>query len=219
MFWSFFEDYKQIRRDCAWARIKSLPLWSRVYAVVGIIIGVAILICCALGKVKATGRLMVLAIVWSIVLTVWCSRPKKKTGNQDMECYKQETYKKLKELLRDEKYNFDSLEGVDWLILSCQDELTAGARTYGIAGSFSKYVVPVITMFVGAVVDSVSAEIAIGWVALAVIIWFVICVVRFSLADAIEYIKFPAKRGLLDLKSDLQYLRLELKIHQGTTQT
>lgn len=210
MFHFFFQEYKRIRRKQYLANFKRFPILLRVLAVIGIVGVIAMAV-----VVTIVPRLMNMAIMggtmlYTILIVIGCCIYDMKNRDSEIKRYKEGTLNPLKNLLQDKRFGFYTVANIDWLIASCDAEIAAGETPrIPLVKNFATFVFPVITLFIGVLINAVSLEISIRLVGLAILIWALLSSLRLLLSDFIDYIRFPNKGALLSLKTDLQYLRLE----------
>lgn len=212
MFQLFFFEYKRKIYNTFSKAFKRLPVLPKILFVIGIALAFGIGIAFIAENSLIIELLLGVSGLWSLLVFIAGCIYQKKFPNDAVAQYKNDTLKPLKCLLKDERYDLYSVIDVDWLISSCEAEIAAGERTLGAFGTFSVFVIPIVVALTSAVINnSASFAFAAGFVLLILFVWLLLCLLKFLLVDVIDYIRFPNRKALLSLKSDLQYLALELK--------
>ncbi len=211
MFQLFFWEYKHTIYSTFFKDFSRLSLPAKVLFVIGFLLVFGIFIAFVLGNSLIVGVLLGASGLWIISVFIISCIYQKKSLNETVVQYKKETLEPLKTLLKDKRYSLYSATDIDWLISSCEAEIAAGKRPLGAFGSFSIFVIPIVITLTDAIIDNAtSIDFSIGFVVLILCIWLLLCLFKLALSDVIDYIRFPNYKALLSLKSDLQYLRLEL---------
>lgn len=141
----------------------------------------------------------------------WGDRHLDKTRDIRLRNYQERKLQPLIDLLKNSKFSFYSIEKIDWLISCCETELKGGKNPLGnLPDSFFKWVFPVITLFLGSMIDDVTPSLASNVVVIVFLLWGMAILVKIPASYLMDYLTCPDKEALLYLKSDLEYIRLSV---------
>lgn len=208
MFQYFFEEYKEEIYD---KRKKERHIyWPEVVILVFMFLLLAIYIYFAITQEFLYMLGIFLVMVGLLIpLHILHNNYMKKTHDARMEEHKEKVIQPLRNILESRNFQFVSLQKIDWLISSCEERLEKEKNPFqGVPDSFFKYVFPCITLLLGAIVESISVEIAIYITAFVFAAWIIWVGIRDAMNALIERLFCPNKFILVSLKKELEYARI-----------
>ena len=220
MFEHFFREY----RISVYPHIKISP-WAkqRVANVVFITTGAIGIIIAIIGQsldsLPITIGGMCAFFPPMIFMSIWDRMYKKKHRKKLRLTYVNEKLSLLKNLLKDEEFNFYAPEKISYLIACCETELAQYKKTFlPDLGAFGKVLYTVTMMALGAFLDRVEPEnAALIFANLLVLLPIVIALVVFVFMIKND-IEAPKRDALISFKNELEYIRAELKDEEASAE-
>ena len=207
MFELFFQKYKLT--FCK-GGIKSLTITELIMLFVLFASSLSILYFSIL-KIYLFGFLISSAIIIidTIVMLIYQKRKQSKIIDNQIANYKEGIIKELIELLKQEQFNLYTLDGLDWMIKSCQEHIESKKET---ASLISTAIFPVFTLAYGVAINSMSAEeIAVITTAFIILIIIINILYKYVIYELVELIQNPDKSLYLSLKNELEYIKIQFQ--------
>lgn len=130
---------------------------------------------------------------------------KKKERHLELDIYLSETVTPLQNLLKSEPCNLYNNKGIDWLVSRC-NEMIDGSRIKSPFAQMSHFVLPFITLFLGAILVKMDST-GIAVIFLIVVFFYMVILLYQVLRTLLSGIETGFAERLLH---DLEYIRLSL---------
>lgn len=165
----------------------------------------------AIFNVKKIPFLIALIILISdiIICHKYESNKDSKEIDQRISEYHSGNIEKLIKLLKDNMYNLYTIEGVDWLITSCERHLKEKSNVPGIVAS--SLITSVIAIAQTIVLRQLDINTIILYIVGAIILMLIFQIAnKYVFKQIIEVVDNPYKGIYSSLKSDLEYIKIQL---------
>ena len=135
--------------------------------------------------------------------------------DQRISKYHSDNIEKLTKLLKDNMYNLYTIDGVDWLITSCETHLKEKSNVPGIVAS--SLITSVIAVAQTVVLRQLDINTIILYMVCALILMFIFQIAnKYVFNKIIEIVDNPYKDVYSSLKSDLGYIKTQLLVEQNS---
>ena len=217
MFHYFFDEYKKtIYKGTTFKEgiqiIRSLPKEGKRRFLFFIVCYIVMVITFCLEKPLGYLICILALLVDTRAIQSWYNQYTAEMRATHIEQYKKKMSEPLIGLLNKETYSFYSAKKVEWLILCCDAELEQEKNPFrNMPDSFSKWVFPIFTLFLGTKIDSLDSNSVLVILFIVFFAWLIAFIFKIVGRGVMDYLTFPDKKALLALKSELQFIKAELE--------
>ena len=209
MFDLFFQKYKA---ECHEGGIKNMDNKERIMFIVLIVSGALIIYFSSFNFNILASLLFLIFLIINIALLAKYER-KKEISNIDyyISNYKENVIKRLIIFLSDEQFNLYTLDGLNWMINSCEEHINPKKRD---KFSIFSIILPIFTLVYGVIINNMNIyEIIVITAMVFIVIVFFNFLYNISIHDLINN---PDKILYKSLKSELEYIRVQMVCQNST---
>lgn len=149
-------------------------------------------------------------VIYTAVITymsLYIRKVEKSRVHEKVQNYKLTKINTLIKLLKSDTYNLYTLEGVNWLIECCITE----PKKLEFRISFQSIVLPFITLAYTAIINNIIITEIVSISVIFIIMIILIIISGIAIQPFLDYIVSPDKAKYSQLKSELEYIKSQLK--------
>lgn len=150
---------------------------------------------------------LVIYIAVITYMSLYIRKLEKSRVHEKVQNYKLTKINPLIKLLKSDTYNLYTLEGVNWLIECCITE----PKKLEFRISFQSIVLPFITLAYTAIINNIIITEIVSISVIFIIVIILIIISGIAIQPFLDYIVSPDKAKYSQLKSELEYIKSQLK--------
>lgn len=207
MFYYFFLKYKY---ECNITNKKKLLKFEWAVILLLMISSITLFILAMLNKFNYIFWISLVTFVIDTVWIIWYGKKKEKANLDDrINSYKRERIGSLVDLLKKQDFNSYSIEGIEWLIICCNEKIVTNYAVPFLS-SIKSTIFPICTLAYGVVIANMNQAMIVQVTIALILLIILLAVLGQQLFIPIfASITYPDNNKYIRLKEDLEYIKTQ----------